>query len=163
MLGEVWKQRPVIRITITANVMINRKLTFGLVQLSFGNTAPSYCSIACLTAALSFGRWYTGATEDEELLSLASELERDRGIGGDSEAVDMGGGWILSTIWVSFQKWRNNFGTGYSAYPSLPSGRKIESASSHFATDYHIVTRNISESRYSPSRTPPLRPVPWDQ
>lgn len=39
--------------------------TFGLVQFSFGNTAPPYFLIASLISSLSRGRRYTGASDPD--------------------------------------------------------------------------------------------------
>lgn len=76
-----------------------------------------------------------GVIEDEELLLLVLELEWDWGVGKELEIVDIGGGWFLLIVWVSFYKWWNDFDIGYLVYFLLFFGRKIELVLSYFFID----------------------------
>ena len=52
-------------------------LTFGLVQFTFGNTAPPYFAITARIAAFRLGSWYTGTEEEDD--ELASDAAGDGG------------------------------------------------------------------------------------
>lgn len=54
-----------------------KEASFGLVQFTFGNTAPPYFAITARIAAFRLGSWYTGTEEEDD--ELASDAAGDGG------------------------------------------------------------------------------------